>query len=345
MVADVTLLRPGRDEAAWHAWDRFVVGHPDAAFCHLSGHLQALGTLYGGRVGAVMLSTGTTTRGILGYVRPPGWDFAVSLPFYEYGGPLLAEDASPEEWQALLAAVGPAEFRIAPGWRGPDELVARQPVNPFAILPLDDGYEAILGAADRQVSKAVRKSEREGVRVVQNNGPEAVVGQFWPAYLRWMRDRHGTPPLPLRYWQTCQQRLGPGWRLFQAWHDSRLVAQLLGFAVGRRVVITTIVSDEDLAWPVRAVDALHAAFVRFACRSGYEVFDFGSARYEGQRRYKSKWGCRIGVYQRAVYPAGRALPRPSNTGAVVALAQAAWRRLPLGWTATLGPPIRERLTL
>jgi len=331
---------------AWAAWNRFVVAHPDAAFCHLSGHLEALAVLYGPRVRAAMLVRGDEVRGTLAWVHPRGAGPAVSLPFYEYGGPLLAADASPAEWTALLQAVGAAEFRTATGWRGAAELVNRTPLHEFAVLPLEGGYEAILERCDRQVRKAVRKAERDGVQVIENRAVSALRRDFWPAYLRWMRDRHGTPPLPLAYWETCRCRLGPAWRLFQAWHDGRPVAQLLGFSVGPRVVITTIVSDEALAWPVRAVDAVHAAFVATACREGYLKFDFGSARYEGQRRYKAKWGCRFGLYERVVYPAGRALQAvPAADSRTAELARAAWRCLPLGWTAILGPPIRERLTL
>jgi hypothetical protein len=161
-----------------------------------------------------------------------------------------------------------------------------------------------------------------------------------------MRDRHGTPPLPLAYWETCRQRLGPAWRLFQAWHEGRPVAQLLGFSVGCRVAITTIVSDEERAWPVRAADAVHAGLLAAACREGNTTFDFGAARYEGQRRYKTKWGCRLVPYERVIYPAGRRVADgPSAESRAAAAARAAWRRLPLRWTAVLGPPIRERLTL
>lgn len=344
MSGELSRLKVGDGDAAWSAWDRFVAHHADAAFCHLSGHLEALTHLYGDRVEAVMLRRGGEVRGVLACVRPRG-GMTVSLPFYEYGGPLLACDAAPDEWRALLAAIGPAELRIATGWRGPDDLVTRTPLNDFAVLPLHDGFETVLDRADRQVRKAVRKAVRDGVRVVENGSAEALRRQFWPAYLEWMRTRHGTPPLPLAYWETCRQRLGRAWRLFQAWHGGRPVAQLLGFAVGPRVVITTIVSDEARAWPVRAVDAVHAAFVDAACREGYASFDFGSARYEGQRRYKAKWGCRFATYERVVYPAGPpAQPALAAESRQAALARAAWRCLPVSWTAVLGPPLRERLT-
>ncbi len=326
------------------AWDAFVAAHPSGAFAQLSGHLRVLADTTHYRPEGRLLRRGGEVRGVLAWVEARWLRQAVSLPFYEYGGPLLAPDADAGEVAALLAAAPPLELRLAHGWTAPPAAVQRQALYPFAILSLEADPERILAACDRQVRKAVRKAEREGVTIVHTQSPETIERWFYPAYLRWMRDRHGTPPLSGDYWLACAEHLAGQMHLFSAWHHGRLIAQLLGFATGRRVVITTIVSDED-DWGLRPNDLVHWAFVRWACLNGCRWFDFGGARYEGQRRYKEKWGCTFGTYEQGVWPAGPALPPPAPESAPAELARRGWRHLPLAWTRRLGPPLRELLTL
>ena len=79
-------------------------------------------------------------------------------------------------------------------------------------------------------------------------------------------------------------------KLFSAFHEGKYVSGLLGFACGRRVSITTIASDKD-AWPMRPNDLVHFELIGWSQRNGYDYFDFGSIRYQGQQQFKKKWGC------------------------------------------------------
>ena len=112
--------------------------------------------------------------------------------------------------------------------------------------------------------------------------------------------------------------------------------------MGQRVVITQTISAAD-DWSLRPNDLTHWAFVAWACRHGLRWFDFGSARYEGQRRFKEKWGCSFGVLEQVTWPP-RAAASLAPEGRAADLARQLWRRLPLAWTARLGPPLRAWLT-
>ncbi|MCC7490955.1 MAG: GNAT family N-acetyltransferase [Fimbriimonadaceae bacterium] len=341
-MSAVELLRWPLDHAVDQRWDHFVARHEQAAFTYLSGHLTALATTTCYRVRGAWVRQGEQIRGVLPWVEHPWSGARVSLPFYEYGGPLLADPADDGAVAQLLAAAGPLTMRIAGGWRY-GGAVARHPLHEFAVLPLQRDPERVLAGCDRMLRKALRKSAREGVVVVRNNSAAALERDFLPAWLRWLRDRHGTPPLAPAYWRAVHRALPGVWQLWQARQGDRLLAQLLGFVVGPRVVITTIVSNEE-AWGARPNDALHWAFLQWACRRGLRWFDFGSARYAGQRRYKAKWGCRLVPYEQVSSPP-RAVAALTPEGPATALARRLWRRLPLPWTTRLGPPLREWLTL
>lgn len=309
-------------------YDSFVARHPRGCFTQLSGHLAALEAGTGYRVRVALAED---ERGVLPYVVTRGGR-RLSLPFYEAGGPLLADDGDAECLDALLGAAGQPELRLV-DWKPP----GRRPeaIADYAVLDLDTEVERRF---DRQVHKALRKAEREGVRVVRVTAPETLRRLFVPAYLAWMHRRHGTPALSRRYWLAVATGLAGGWQLFVAWWRGRPVAQLLGFAVGESVCITHIVSDPT-AWEVRAVDAVHAAFIAWAARAGLRRFEFGTMRYAGQRRYKLKWGCRVVTWARL---GGGRPPAPESPAAL--LARAVWRRLPGPVCERLGPPVREWLT-
>jgi hypothetical protein len=81
-------------------------------------------------------------------------------------------------------------------------------------------------------------------------------------------------------------------KIFWAMYNGRPISGLLGFACGQRISIINIVSDETF-WEIRPNDLIHWEYIKWAHAAGYQYFDFGSIRYEGQLRYKQKWGCTI----------------------------------------------------
>ncbi len=309
-------------------YDAYVARHPRGSFAQFSGHLAALEAGTGYRVRVALADD---LRGLLPYVVTRGGR-RLSLPFYEPGGPLLTDDGDTECLDALLAAAGRPELRLV-DWTPPGQ--PAEPIADYAVLDLDGEVERRF---DRQVHKALRKAAREGVRVVRVTAPETLVRLFVPDYLDWMHRRHGTPALSRRYWSAVATGLAGRWQLFVAWWRGRPVAQLLGFAVGQSVCLTQIVSDPT-AWELRAVDAVHAAFIAWAAAAGLRRFEFGTMRYAGQRQYKLKWGCRRVTWARV---GGGPPPAPESAAAL--LVRAAWRRLPGPVCERLGPVVREWLT-
>jgi hypothetical protein len=118
----------------------------------------------------------------------------------------------------------------------------------------------------------------------------------------------------------------------------------MGFTVGKRIQITHIVSDE-MSWGLRTNDLVHWEFIKWGCENGYSEFDFGSVRYDGQRRYKKKWGTKTengGYYFLSTMPAKiRTFGSSSKT---MRTFSKIWSLcVPRFVTPILGPVIRKQL--
>ena len=126
------------------------------------------------------------------------------------------------------------------------------------------------------------------------------------------------------------------------------IAVLLGFAMSNRVHIIHTASDPE-HWDKRPNDLAHWAFIEWACNEGYEIFDFAIVRYEGQRRYKEKWGAQLFDYsyyylfpneteERDVRPID-----PTSRRSIRSFSWLWKHCIPLRLTEPLGLPIRRRL--
>jgi hypothetical protein len=98
-------------------------------------------------------------------------------------------------------------------------------------------------------------------------------------------------------------------------------------------------------WQYRPNDLLHWEYICHAIERGCAYFDFGSVRYDGQRLYKSKWGCTF-IDQAYGFISARSQPvRTFNSSSSTMQRLAAvWARyMPQRLADRLGPAIRQVL--
>jgi CelD/BcsL family acetyltransferase involved in cellulose biosynthesis len=338
------------------AWDQYVEEHPQGRFSQLFGY-RCLQEVYG----YVPRYVGFLAAGRLVGVLPAfearsalfGRRF-LSQPFSEYGGFLLdahLDAASQEEiFAATLALMRERRFTVLEthgnlGAGPPSTRFTRGNAQQFAYLRLSGSVNEIWeGTVSRHVRKAVRKAEREGLRCIERTDEETLRKHFFPLYLQSMK-RLGSPPHAFEYFLRCYERLRPRMRIFWALRGEEPIAGLLGFACGRRISITNIVSDER-HWELRPNDLVHWEFIRWAVENGYEQFDFGSVRYEGQAQYKSKWGCELqdsGYYYLSA-DAGSNQPAFDSSSGAMTFAGKFWAAaMPGALARAIGPVVRKHL--
>jgi lipid II:glycine glycyltransferase (peptidoglycan interpeptide bridge formation enzyme) len=197
------------------------------------------------------------------------------------------------------------------------------------------------------VRKAVRKAQKANLVAYEETTEETITQKFYPLYLLSMK-RLGTPPHPKKLFLNYLRYLADNMKLFLVDDGDLTVATLLGFVVGKRVHIIHTASDPDY-WDKRPNDLAHWAFIEWACNEGYEIFDFAIIRYEGQQRYKEKWGVQLFDYSYYYLFSENAkkkdvTPIDPSSRRGIRLFSWLWRNcVPLGLTEPLGSPIRRRL--
>lgn len=341
-------------------WDDFVITHPEARMCHLYGFREVLERAYGYHcVYAKLLREGNLV-GIFPAVAATrgGHGRLISQPFNEYGGPLLRESSSlePDEVANTLLELATAhgcdtvEIRGGLGCEslGSSRLSQSYPLHAYATLPLDSAANIWRKSLTNEARKGANKARAAGLHGEIRVGGTAVEDPFYALYLESMK-RLGVPPHPQRFFRSLAT--GVENHLIASWifHQDAVVSVLLGAIVGKRLQIYITASSPE-AWAIRPNDLAHWELIAWACEQGFEVFDFGSARYEGQIRFKKKWGAGFHAYSvyllRSAESQGSAKVQFVNTSSpyMDKMAMIWSRTVPLFLTKLLGPPIRKFLT-
>ncbi len=343
------------------AWDAYVANHPQSRFCQLFAY-RCLEPVYGYTPRYSAFRKGGRLVGVLPAFEVNSLFFGrrlVSQPFSEYGGLLLDRDLTEQDFQEIVcylhdfikvsgARALEMHGRQGIGSRDSDPYLTRTNPQSYAYLPLNRPLDEIwTKVITYQVRKAVQKAQRSNITVVERSDPETIVRDFFPLYVSSMA-RLGVPPHSVQYYLRAKAAYGDGLKIFWAMHDGIPIAGLLGFSCGKRINIVNIVSDGRF-WDIRPNDLIHWEYVKWAHACGYQVFDFGSIRYEGQLHYKKKWGCIVedhGYY--FLRANGHAREKPaatfdSSSPTMKRLSELWSRFVPLRVSSRVGPFLRKHL--
>jgi serine/alanine adding enzyme len=268
----------------------------------------------------------------------------ISCAFNDYGGP--CGDADTDKLYAILKVVK-ARFNapyieIRQGLEKFDEPfknLRKQTYKRF-ILSLGN-KEHIWNGIQKYKRKAINKAASSGITTREISSDE--VDSLYALYSLNMR-AFGDPPYPKAFFANFYKHFvsaGLG-KCFGAYLDGKLVAMLLGYCCSGRVHIIIAVSD-DKYLDLRPNDAVHWAFISWACDNGYKLFDFGHTRENsGQFEYKQKWGGECRNLNRYYFiESDKELPAIDPTNPKYKSLINVWKKLPLPVTTTVGPWLRE----
>ena len=275
------------------AWDEFVERHPEGRFCHLWGYRGILEKTYGYRCVYLDILSGEERVGVFPcIVVKRGSGRLISQPFNEYGGPLtktltvnqyrelatlLLDVAKEEGCQSIeiRGGIGMEQAAQTGYW-------VRHPLHSYAVLPIDRKEQLWQRTLTNEARKGVKRAKNSGLIVEIRRGSSALEHPFYNLYLVSMK-RLGVPPHPSRFFGKLVAEFGQ--RVVTAWvkHQAETVAILLGILSGQRVQIYITTSDPKY-WHLRPNDLSHWELIQWAVGEGLRFFDFGSARYAGQRK-------------------------------------------------------------
>jgi hypothetical protein len=343
------------------SWDEHVLAHPEGRFCHLLGYKRAVEKTYGYKAVYFAIEKDKRMVGIFPSFLCKSIFFGkkiASQPFSEYGGILanrLTEDDYREIFEALAEVMHERRIKVIEihGGSGIPENIKEKHLFPVfshhrAVLELTDNVEEIWKRGiSYEARKAVRKAERGGVTCYEKVDADMIIKEFYPLFLASMK-RLGVPPHPPAYYLECYEHLKDYLKIFWAEYQGKIVAALLGFAAGKTIHIVNIVSDDNY-WSKRPNDLCHWSFIKWGCENGYKDFDLGSVRYQGQRRYKEKWGAQFQKYAHYVFaPNLDTKKKKSKTfdssSKSMVFFSSVWRKfIPLKVSKFLGPMVRKQL--
>lgn len=278
-------------------WDTTLKTCPAASFFHGAAWAKVLQSTYGYTPVYFTRNESGRLRSLLPIMEVNSWltgRRGVSLPFTDDCEPLCSEAGS---FRSLFREA--MDYGEARGWRylecrGGKTLFADAPVSTAFYghrLHLVSNEDVLFASVESAVRRAIRKAEKNGVRVEVSRDLDAV-RTFYGLHCR-TRKKHGQPPQPFRFFQNIRDHVlsqNQGFVVL-AWHRQAPVAGAIFFHFGTKAIYKYGASDETVQH-LRANDLVMWEAIQWYARNGFEQLHLGrtSLANEGLRRFKLGWG-------------------------------------------------------
>jgi FemAB-related protein (PEP-CTERM system-associated) len=333
-----------RDDAA--RWEAFVAACPAATFFHRIGWREVIERCFGHRTRYLLAERAGEISGVLPLAEVKSLLFGhalVSLPFCAVAG-VAASDA--ETARALHRAARTLGERV-----GAQHLELRNPEPREPTWPRQDLYASFRKALAPEAEAnmlAIPRKQRAMVRKGIKNGLaselDAGVERFFDLYADNVH-RHGTPPLPKRYFEALRTTFGKDAEVLTVvCPEGKAVSSVLSFYF-RDEVLPYYAGDRTEARDLAANDFKYWELMRRACEKGIRLFDFGRSKQgTGPFDFKKNWGFEPAplayeycLYRRSSIPQNN--PLNPKYRAFIAL----WKRLPVPVANAIGPHLVKSL--
>ena len=327
-------------------WEAFVERCAEATFFHRIGWKDVIESCFGHRTHYLLALRGTEVAGVLPLAEVRSLLFGhalVSLPFCAVAG-IAADDT--EAAAALLAAA-----RALGESLGAEHLELRHRVAREAAWPRQSLYagfrKALVPDAEANLQAIPRKQRamvRKGIKAQLASCLDDGVERFFALYADNVH-RHGTPPLPKRYFAALRAVFGAAVEVLTVVApDGKPLSSVLSFYF-RDEVLPYYAGDRAAARDLAANDFKYWELMRRACERGVRVFDYGRSKQgTGPFDFKRNWGFEpeplayeYCLYRRASIPQNN--PLNPKYRAFIAL----WKRLPVPLANALGPHLVKGL--
>lgn len=335
------------DDSWRERWDEFVSATPRASFYHRYDWRAINRTSLGHESSYLAAVDQGRIVGILPIVHVHSRLFgniACSMPFVNYGGPVAATD----ELEAQLVN---AASRVAERWdvefleiRGRRHLGDRFPTSLHKVsmtvdLPADP--EVMWKGFKTELRQHIRRGEKRGFSV--KAGGVELVDDFFCIFAEAWRDM-GTPVYSKDYLQRVARVFSDRIRICIAYHDSIPAAGSFqaydsGIAEGLWLGTRARYRHDYVGY------VLYWSLLKDAIEAGCRQFHLGrSTAQSGSEQFKKKWNAYpTQLYWQYVLRTRESIPQLNVMNPKFRLAIAAWRRLPLFITNTIGPSLARKI--
>ena len=276
-------------------WDALLTSRPDFSFFHGAAWLQVLAGSYG-----FTPHFFAEDNAVLPLMEADSWltgRKGIALPFTDECGPLGADKESFGKMFADAVAFGKSRGWKAIELRGGKEFFGAEVPASVSFygheVDLKAGESLLFEKMDGSVRRAVRKAEKDGVKVEMSSSLEAMQEFFRLQCLT--RKRHGLPPQPWDFFLNIHrcvlsQNLGT---VAVANHGGKKIAASVYFFLGGRAIYKYGASDYAYQ-QLRGPNLVMWEAMKWLTRNGATSLDLGKTALvnEGLRRFKLQLGAR-----------------------------------------------------
>ncbi len=276
-------------------WDALLTSRPDFSFFHGTAWLKVLAGSYS--FTPQFFSEGAA---LLPLMEADSWltgRKGIALPFTDECGPLGAEKESFGKMFGDAVAFGKSRGWKSIELRGGKEFFGAEVPDSVSFfgheVDLTVGENSLFEKMDGSVRRAVRKAEKDGVKVELSSSLEAMREFFRLQCLT--RKRHGLPPQPWDFFlnihrHVLSQNLGA---VAVASHGGEKIAASVYFFLGGRAIYKYGASDYAYQ-QLRGPNLVMWETMKWLTRNGATSLDLGKTALanEGLRRFKLQLGAR-----------------------------------------------------
>lgn len=288
------------DPVADPRWQAFVACHPLSSVYHTHGWLKALQQTYGFQpIAYTTTPPGGELRNGVVFCQIQSWITGprlVSLPFSDHCDILADTD---DEAESLIARLLPAFQKQ--GW-GHTELRPRRtlahvprglrPNKHYCFHALDlSSEEKVLFTAFHKdcIQRKIKRAEKEGLEYRVGRSPE-LLAMFYAMFVK-MRQKHGLPPQPRKWFQNLVETPGLGIQVRVALHLGRPAASIITISHRGTMIYKYGCSNPELN-RLGAMPWLFWRIIRDARAAGFGELDLGRSEWKnpGLITFKDRLG-------------------------------------------------------
>ena len=278
-------------------WLEFLARHPGSTIFHHPQWIRALETTYRYRPCSFGFVEEGRLTGLLPLLEIRSWltgARGVSLPFSDFGGPLITSNATlrsvADHCRSLLAE---KHWKYVE-FRGDVEIASTVAGQHFKRhrLQLGKDTDAVFRGFDKsQTQRSVRKAEKSGVVVERSTDPHSMDEFVRLNYIT--RKKHGMPPQPSSFFRNVHKFvIGTGLGFVSLARIGNAVAAAAVYLTHNDTVYYKFGASDESLLKSRPNHALMWDAIRWGCEHGFKNFDFGRTDLdnEGLLEYKRGWG-------------------------------------------------------
>ncbi len=269
--------------------------------------------------------------------------FVVSMPYFNYGGPLSEYVEVEQQMLAYAADLGDElecshmevrETHSREGWLSKQHKVTM-------ILPLPESDQKL----DKQLGAKVRAQVKKAAQAdlhYQVGGAE-LLGQFYQVFSHNMRDL-GTPVYSKQFFASILEQFSDSASIAIVSHNNKPVA--VGFLLGHNDKLEIPwASSLRKANPLGANMYMYRQILKTAVERGYAFFDFGrSSKGASTYQYKKQWGAQeYPLHWHYWLKDSDELPELNPNNPKYKLVIKAWQKLPVMVANRIGPMLVRNL--